>query len=322
MITLLATGGTIASVDSPHGRIVGATGHDLLEQAKRVWPLPDVTVRETRSLVSSALSGDDIHELVRHCQIGSPVVVTHGTDAMEETAIALALFRAPDDPPVVLTGAQRPFNDPSPDGPRNLAAAIRWATSQAARNTGVSVVFGDAVLPAVGVRKTHTLALTGFSAPGRGPFAVVDESGVRMFARPVLPDPLLSHTPPRLANIHVLPSYVGAGPEALEGALSQEGVAVVVEGMGAGNAPPQVTSRLVAAIGDGVPVVITSRTGAGATVGLYAGGGADLARAGAVFAGDLSTAQARWVLAASLEYGADWKSRLTRWLRQAGCLGE
>lgn len=324
MITLLATGGTIASVDSPQGRRVGASGADLLRQARTVWDLPDdVRVVETRSLISSALGVDDVADLAARCGTDHPAVITHGTDAMEETALALSLFRSPGDPPVVLTGAQRPFDDPTPDGPRNLAAALRWAGSPAARGTGVTVVFGDQVLPAIGVRKVHTLSLTGFAAPGRGPIAVVDEAGLRKFSHPCLPPPLLGKaTLPPVEQVHVLPTYVGQDAGLVDSIIDAGARGIVVEAMGAGNAPPPVTSRLVRALNDGVPVAVTSRTGSGATTGLYAGGGADLARAGALFCGDLSTVQARWVLAASLTAGEAWRDVVLEWLRAAGCVGQ
>lgn len=318
MVKLLATGGTIASVASPHGRIVGASGEDLLEQARRVWDLPEVEVVNTRSLISSALTREHVEELLARCG-STPVVITHGTDAMEETAIAFALLRSPEDPPIVLTGAQRPFDDPSPDGPRNLAAALAWADSPEAVGTGVTVVFGDSVLPAVGVKKVHTLSLTGFAAPGRGPIAVVDDAGIRRFARPVLPA-RLAQSAPDLGRVHVVTSHLGASTEVLDHILTLPGVAVVVEGMGAGNTAPHVTTRLVAALGRGVPMLITSRTGAGATAGLYAGGGSDLAGAGAVFAGDLSTTQARWVLGAALDHGDGWHDHLETWLIESGCI--
>jgi len=321
MIILLATGGTIASVDGPAGRRVGRAGAELLTEAAKVWPIPQqVDVRDTRALVSSALTAADVQELARHCGNSRPVVITHGTDAMEETAFAISLLRGPTDPPVVFTGAQRPFDDPSPDGPRNLAAALAWAGSPEARGTGVSVVFGDEVLPAIGVRKTHTLSLTGFSAPGRGPFAVVDEGGVRKFAAPELPTTALTNADLEIEGVEVLSVQLGMTNRSLDAALASD-AALVVEGMGAGNAPPGVTARLVTAVEHGRPIVVTSRTGAGAAVGLYAGGGADLARAGAVFAGDLSTSHARWALAAALSHGQRWKVRLKEWLRQAGCVG-
>lgn len=240
---------------------------------------------------------------------------------MEETAFAISLLRGPADPPVILTGAQRPFDDPSPDGPRNLAAALSWAGADAARGTGVSVVFADEVLPAIGVRKSHTLSLVGFSAPGRGPFAVVDEAGVRKFAHPVLPATPLACAEIDIECVEVISTQLGMSSRTVDAALVHDDVALVVEGMGAGNAPPEVTARLVTAIAHGTPVVVTSRTGAGASVGLYAGGGADLLRAGAVFAGDLSTSQARWALAAALSHGREWRTRLQGWLREAGCVG-
>jgi len=319
MIKLVATGGTIASVSGRGGRVVGVKAHDLVDKAKHVWDLPEVEIHDTLSLVSSALSGSDIIALKEQCSTTGPTVITHGTDALEETALALALFRTPTDAPIVLTGAQRPYDDPSPDGPRNLAAAITWAGSAQAKHTGVCVVFADQVLPAIGVKKVHTLSLSGFANPSRGPIGRVDEAGVRKFADPCLPEPLLTTQAPDVDAVHVVTSQIGTSAIALDAIIADEPAGIVVEAMGSGNPPPHITSRLVQVLNQGVPVVVTSRTGVGATAGLYAGGGADLAQAGAVFAGDLPTPQARWALAASLTHGHEWKRELTRWLIAAGC---
>lgn len=318
MIRLVATGGTIATIAGPSGRIVGKTGNDLVNEARRVWPLPDVHVIDTEAMVSFALTRDDLGQILKLCGNDSPIVITHGTDAMEETAIALALTRDASLPPIVLTGAQRPFDDPSPDGPRNLAAAIKWANSPEANGSGVSVVFADNVYPGIGVKKTHTVALNGFSCPGRGPTGVVDEAGVRLLSVAQAPFPLATDIPD-VSSIHVLPTYLEGGT-AMVDFLGMHSAGIVVEGMGSGNTPPRITAALTELIKRGTPVVITSRTGAGATAALYSRGGSDLERAGAVFAGDLSTIQTRWALAAALSHGSNWNNELIRWLQAAGCV--
>jgi len=158
-----------------------------------------------------------------------------------------------------------------------------------AARTGVTITFADAVLPAIGVRKARTLGLEAFAAPTRGPIGHVDETGVRRHARPEIPEVLLPPGVTDLPRVAVVPQYLGADAADVEAAV---------------------------------------RAGAsGAVAGLYAGGGADLAAAGAVMAGDLSHWQARLLLAAVLgtrngvEQGGtreDWAARTRRWLADAG----
>jgi L-asparaginase len=327
-LTLLATGGTIAARAGREGRVVGATGSELLERARGVWGFGgDVDVLDVEGLVSSALTVPKVLELattVRHALAASDgVVITHGTDTMEETAFLLALALGPS-APVTLTGAQRPFDDVAPDGPRNLAAALAWAADPAAEGTGVTIAFADAVLPAIGVHKAKTLGLEAFAAPTRGPIGHVDETGVRRHARPEVPAAVLPPGAAELPRVAVVPQYLGADASDVEAAVAAGAHGLVVAGFGAGNTTPPVTTALVRLLEHGLPVMVTSRTGSGAVAGLYAGGGADLAAAGAVMGGDLSHWQARLLLAAVLAtqdgQAEDWASRARRWLADAGAV--
>ncbi|MEB3371777.1 asparaginase [Saccharopolyspora mangrovi] len=323
-LALLGTGGTIATRSTPNGRRVEVGAAELLGAAKDVWALTEVDIdtRDLTGVTSFAATIPDVLALVEAVQAAATgadgVVVTHGTDSLEETAFLLALAHAGPQP-VVLTGAQRPFDDPAPDGPRNLAAALRWAAEPQAQETGVTVVFGNEVLPAVGVRKTHTLALQAFSAPGRSPIGHVDEAGVRV--QGVAPRvPLLPPGTTDLPRVDIAGQYLGADTSSLHHAVANGMRGLVVAGFGSGNTTPETTQVCLRLLSDGIPVLITSRTGAGPVAGLYAGGSADLAAAGAVFAGDLSPWQARLLLAAALS-GEQQPDQVARrcltWLRDA-----
>ncbi len=273
--------------------------------------------------LSFAAGLDDLAALARTVRAVAAehdgVVVTHGTDTLEETAALLALTHDRVTP-VTVTGAQRPFDDPAPDGPVNLDAALRWA---AHGRPGVTVTFAGQVLPAIGVRKVHTAALAAFAAPGRGPLASVDAAGVREHAvapdaallgpapaasassdsasaGPAPADPARADPPETLPRVDVVAQYVGADAHALDAAVAAGARGIVVAGFGAGNATPAVVAAARGLLERGVPVAVASRTGAGPVEGLYAGGGAELARAGALFAGDLSPWQARLLLAVAL----------------------
>ncbi|MFJ1749513.1 asparaginase [Streptomyces sp. NPDC088116] len=334
-LSLIGTGGTIASRSTPAGRVAAVGVHELLETA-RAFPVPDwaeVTCRDLGLRPSFALGLPDLASLAGAVGEGlrdgaHAVVITHGTDSMEETAFALALTHA-DDRPIVLTGAQRPADDPAADGPRNLASALTWAAHPAARSHGVSAVFDGAVWPAVGLRKTDTLAPAAFSAPGRGPLARLDDGRVRLIARPPRPAALIAAEDlGRLPRVDVVPLYVGCDTVLLDAAVAAGARGVVLCAFGAGNAPPAVTAAVERLVAQGVVVAVASRVPTGATSAAYgAGGGADLLRAGAVFASDLSPWQLRLLLAASLhraagEGPAGVAARMAAWLAEAGHLAE
>ncbi|MEJ2867425.1 asparaginase domain-containing protein [Actinomycetospora sp. OC33-EN08] len=294
-LALLATGGTIATRATAEGRAVGATAQDLLATAATD---ADVTPVDAAGRLSFAATLDELAALARTvretCADHDGVVLTHGTDTLEETAVLLALTHD-GVTPVTITGAQRPFDDPAPDGPGNLTAALRWA---AHGRPGVTVTFAGEVLPAVGARKVHAEALAAFAAPGRGPLASVDADHVREHA--IAPATGLATPPDTLPRVDVVAQYVGADDHAISAAADAGARGVVIAAFGAGNATPPVVAKARELLERGVPVAVASRTGAGAVEGLYAGGGAELARAGALFCGDLSPWQARLLLAVAL----------------------
>jgi L-asparaginase len=326
-VVLLSTGGTIATTTGETGLTVSVDADRLAAAAAKVWDLEGVRVEalDVNRIISSAASLDDIMALSRAVAEAAAradgVVVTHGTDSMEESAFLVALTHQ-HEAPVAFTGAQRPFDDAAPDGPRNLAAALRWATDPRARGTGVSVVFGDTVLPAVGTRKVHTLALNGFAAPGRGPVAAVDDTGVRPYAAPAAAPALLSPDA-ALPRVDVVGQYLGADATALRASVAAGARGLVLAGFGAGNTTPEVTAACLELLDSGTPVVVASRVGAGPVRGVYSGGGADLERAGAIPAGDLSPWQARLLLAAVLTHSDGARGAAARyrdWLHAVGAL--
>ncbi|MCD2191185.1 asparaginase [Actinomycetospora soli] len=313
-LALLATGGTIATRATADGRAVSATAADLLAASGTDL---DVTPVDTAGRLSFAAGLDDLAALARTvreaCADHDGVVLTHGTDTLEETAALLALTHD-GRTPVTITGAQRPFDDPAPDGPGNLAAALRWA---AHGRHGVTVTFAGQVLPAIGVRKVDAEALTAFAAPGRGPLASVDAHRVREHA--VAPATGLAEPPTTLPRVDVVAQYVGADDHAVTAAVDAGARGVVVAAFGAGNATPPVVGKARELLDRGIPVAVASRTGSGAVEGLYAGGGADLARAGALFAGDLSPWQTRMLLAVAIAAHPDDPIGAAReWMARVG----
>lgn len=307
-VSLLGTGGTIASRSRVSGRSPAVGVAELHRSALEVMSTaPEVSCRDLGLRSSAEIGFDDIAELAHAVSAAEDgdadaVVITHGTDTLEETAFALALTHD-GGIPVVVTGAQRPFDDPCPDGPRNLAQALEWSVHPSARDTGVTVTFDGAILSAVGVRKVDTMATSAFAAPGRAALGRAGEAGIHVYARPVRPTALLKPDElTELPAVSVVPMYLACGTSALETAVSSGARGIVLAAFGAGNATRNIAELVGELVADGVPVVVASRVGSGPTAGLYGGGGggADLERAGAVFAGDLSPWQARLVLAAAM----------------------
>lgn len=300
MIVLLFTGGTISMRHDPSagGAVPSLRGKDILALAPGIgeiapleiddwgeYPGPHMTVERIWALRQRI-----IDHLARPDVDG--VVVTHGTDALEETAYLIARS-VQNDKPVVVTGAMRTSSDLGWDGPGNLAAAVRVAASQAARGCGVLVVMSDRVFAATDVTKVHTHALDAFESPGLGPLGVVDDGKV-IFRRALPAPPSILAPDVPATPVDIIYAFAGADSCLLDASRAR-GRAVVIAAMGRGNVPPAMVGGIERWIEDGKPVVITSRAlrgRVGCTYG-YPGGGRRLAELGAIFAGPLRAQQAR-----------------------------
>jgi L-asparaginase len=308
-VHLLATGGTIASRHGPDGLTARTPAAELLAAA---GPLPGLTVTASDhgTVGSFAFTTSDLRGLVaeaRRClaQGVDGVVVTQGTDTMEESAYLADLVH--DDPrPIVFTGAQRPFDAPAPDGPVNLADALRVAASPAARDFGVLLCFDGLTFAAHGVRKVETLRSGAFAAPGRGPVLRLAAAAVLPLARPVRRAALPLDLAADLPRVDVVACYLGVDGALMHAAVAAGAAGLVLQAFGAGNVTPAVVEATADLVAAGIPVLVCSRVPSGPVVPLYTGGGgADLARAGAVFAHDLSPWQGRLLLAAALALAPD-----------------
>ncbi len=312
-VHLLATGGTIASRHTDAGLSATTPAAQLLASAGPMVGLT-VTTGDLGAVGSFALTTSDLRALVteaRRCLTAGVdgVVVTHGTDTMEESAYLADLVH--DDPrPIVFTGSQRPFDSPAPDGPANLAAALRVASSPAARDLGVLLCFDGLAFAAAGVRKVDTLRSGAFDAPGRGPVLRLAGESILPLGRPSRRAPLALDLGEQLPRVDVVACYLGADAALLQAAVAAGAAGVVLEAFGAGNVPPPIAEAAEELVARGVPVLVCSRVPTGPVLPLYAGGGARLARAGAVFGGDLSPWQGRLLLAAALAVAPDDPQRV------------
>lgn len=311
-VHLLGTGGTIASRGVAGGGAVAAdTSAALLDRASVPGDL-EVLSRDVLCRNSFALTLPDMQAVLDATlqALADPtvsgVVVTHGTDTMEETAFLVDLFLTGEQP-VVFTGAQRNADAADSDGPRNLRDALAVAAAPAARGLGALIVFDGAVLPARGTRKSHTLAPAAFSTSNSGPLGgLVD--GVPWFCARPCRQLVLDSARLRLQDVRVdiVAVYPGCDAVALDAVVAAGAAGVVLEAMGAGNANSVVRDAVARLTDQGVVVLLSTRVPAGPVVPLYGGGGGvDLVAAGALPTGLLRPSQARVLLAALLGTGAD-----------------
>ncbi|WP_055589371.1 asparaginase [Peterkaempfera griseoplana] len=312
-VVVVSTGGTIASRWQGSGWAAEADGESVLAAAAvpdgvcvRVVDL--FTVNSPRLTTSHQLAVvHAVHQALADPDVDG-VVVTHGTDTLEETALLLDLHH--DDPrPVVLTGAQRPLDAADGDAAGNLHDAL--LTAARARGAGVLVVFDGLVHAARGTVKMHTVAADAFADPSGAPLGKVGFGAVSRLPRidrhPALPLPPLDVTAPR---VDMVMHHCDADPLLLEASLAAGAQGLVLVATGAGNATPAFTEAVARAVDAGVLVAVTTRVLAGPVTPLYTGGGAvDLAAAGAVLTGTLRAGQARIAVLAALLAEADPRRR-------------
>lgn len=201
--------------------------------------------------------------------------------------MALELFHI-GDKPVVITGAQRSFDHPDSDGPQNLADAIAYATTGA---PGVSIRFGGLTVPARGAFKSHTSSLEAFAA----------------VPTPMKTRPTLALTPLAGNDVVIISAWPGASRTMVDAAVASGVGGIIVEAMGSGNMGSQMGEGVADALEAGIPILITTRVPEGSVSLAYggSGGGATLARNGALGTGTLRAGQARMVLLAALATGTD-----------------
>ncbi len=303
VVKILTTGGTIAMKEKKGaGAVPALTAEDL----KSFLP-PDIGPLETEefsNLPSAHMTADLIFRLSQRVRdlvaadevIG--VVITHGTDVMEETAYLLDLV-VDTQKPIVLTGAMRTASQVGYDGIANLKVAIRVAASPEARNLGALVVMNDEVHAARYVTKSHTQALDTFQSPSWGPLGRVDGDRVvigKRVKREHIPCQRLA------ADVPLIKLAVGLDERFLRQAIERQADGVVIEALGGGRVPPWWMPTIKESINRGLVVVIASRCPAGRVYDEYGYVGAyrDLKKAGVILSEGLSGQKARIKLMVAL----------------------
>lgn len=297
-VTLITTGGTIASLPTASAGVVAAG----LDGARLLGAAPPVPLRHDAFCAVGSYQMDlalawglarriNAHLADADC-LGA--VVAHGTDTMEESAFLADLLLA-GDKPVVFTGAQHHAGESGGDGPRNLADAITLAAAPVARGLGAMILFDQDFHAARDVYKSHTSRLDTFTSGDHGKLGSLDGTRVRLSRRP---SRRLRLDAPAPLDIPLLRMAMGMNGDLIRHLAGGPAPALVIEGFGRGNVPADAGAAIREAIDLGKTVAIASRCPSGAVAPTYggAGGGADLAAAGALFAGDLAGNKARILL--------------------------
>jgi L-asparaginase len=309
---MFSLGGTIAMAGHNDGGVVTRlTGNDLLAGLGPLERDLDVQVHDLGARPSADLTFDDVLDAVEAAgqavaDGARGIVLTQGTDTLEETAFLVDAIW-PHDAPFVLTGAMRNPTLPGADGPANLFAALRVAASEAARDRGALVVLDNQVHAAAHVRKSHSTSLAAFTSPDLGPVGRVVEDVPRFLAEVPRRPTVTGFSRASLAATRIalhLATFDDGGATLDAVAASHQGL--VVAGFGVGHVPGALAPAL-GTLTERMPVVLTSRTGAGPVLArTYGAVGSerDLLQRGLVNGGFLHPYKARVLLRLLVAAGA------------------
>jgi L-asparaginase len=274
LIRLLATGGTIAGAQNAAGGYAAAvmSGDELLAAVPQLANLARIEPEQVARLGSQDMDEAVWVKLAARAQavLDEPatagVVITHGTDTMEETAYFLNLVLRTTKP-VVLVGAMRPATAISPDGPMNLYNAVAVAADPAAVGRGVLVVANDEVHFAREVAKTNTTQVGTFKSLNRGLAGLVHRGRIHFFGPTVRRHTADSEFAPlggtALPRVDILHAHAGMRRDLIDAAVAAGVRGLVIAGVGAGNLPAGARAACRDAVGAGVAIVRSSRTGGG-----------------------------------------------------------
>ena len=307
-------------VDPSTGAAVPALGsREILEQVPGLAGIAGIESEDVSRLPGPHVTPEHMWTLAERAAawLERPeidgLVITHGTDTLEETAYLLDLVLT-SAKPVAIVGAMRTVSDASWDGPANLIAAARVAASPVAHGRGTMVVMNEQILAAPEVMKVHTEAAGAFAAPDYGPIGVVDSGRVTFRReRPARPSWQSAGARPGMraaridTRVDLIQAATGMDDTFIRASMARGARGIVIVAFGRGNVPPSIMPAIREATAAGVLVAIVSRCPTGRVSARYGYevGGLDLERAGALLAGDLTGAKARLLLMTVLGINGD-----------------
>ena len=316
MIHLLFTGGTISMQrdDAAGGNVPAHGGEALVALAPGIERIAPLVIEDWARLPACHMDQARLWALRERVRAiaaageAAGVVITHGTDILEETAYLLDRTLAPGFP-VAITGAMRTSSETAWDGPRNLRDAVRVAASAGSAGRGTVVVFNGEIYAGRTAAKVHATDVAAFAAPHAGAVGRVTDGEVS-YCGPAGPRPAPVAPADLRARVALVPVVVGDDGRMLDLARPEHD-GVVLEAFGSGNVPPGIVPAIGRWLADGKPVVLASRCPLGEVTPSYAfeGGGARLVAMGVIPAGARTPGQARMELTITLSAGVTYGER-------------
>lgn len=313
-ILVIFTGGTISMLKTENQKMkIGDNLSDLISVMEDELSHLEITSHTFSLKPSPFITLNDMYELAKYIdeQLTHPsidgVVVTHGTDTLEETAYFSDLYLN-HKKPVVFTGSMRGYKEIAYDGLSNLRSSLLVASDSQSMDKGVLVCLNDAINTAREVTKTHTLSLDTFKSLEFGPIGIVEQDQV-----------IYSRIPPRghitikpehiVLDVAVVKAVAGESSHLLNLLIEHNIQGIVIEAFGRGNVTPQMIPGIKKAIEHHIPVVLTSRAPIGRVLDNYGyeGGGHHLKQLGVIFTNGLNAQKARIHLILALSVTSDLK---------------
>lgn len=313
VVKLIATGGTIAMKIDPVKKapVPAISGEDLLATVPEIGQVARVEVQNLSNVPSDYMDPDRWVQLQKAVQeaLGRPevagVIVSHGTDTLEETAYFLDLA-VDSEKPIVLIGAQRNASEKDFDGPRNLLNAARICVSPGAKRMGAMIALNNQINAAREAVKTHTSDVETFKSGDFGFLGTADNDRIVWFRAPVRRQHLplkVAGEDQHLPRVDIVAMYGGADGALVRAAVAAGAKGLVIQALGWGNMNIPMFQAVKEQIAKGIPVVISTRVWNGRVLPNYGfeGGGKTLQQAGAIFADNLSPQKARILLMLALQ---------------------
>lgn len=299
-VAVVFNGGTISMKVDPRikAAVPTLTGEEIMAMVTQIEQFAEVESYTFSNLPGPHMTPETMLELSRYIQNIldrkdiSGVVVTHGTDTLEETAYFLDLTLE-SNKPIVITGAMRNSSELGYDGPANLAASICTVISETACGRGVLTCFNGELNSASEVTKTNSMSLNAFSTPNFGPIGVVDDNRVIFYRNSIKSQHFdITHL---ITSVDLIKCVTGMNPKIIDFCIQEGTKGLIIEGMGRGNIPPEMVTGVKKAIKLGIPVVIVSRCYQGRVLDSYGypGGGKDLRNLGVILGDNLPGQKAR-----------------------------
>ncbi|WP_342042773.1 asparaginase [Bacillus sp. OTU2372] len=311
-VVLLTTGGTIASKpNKSSGKL--ASGAITGEELAAMCNLPteiEVIVDSVFQKASIHITFDDLVFLKNKIEdyfkdeTVSGIVVTHGTDTMEETSYFLDLT-INDRRPVVVTGSQRSPEELGSDVYINLRHAIYSACSPDLYDVGTVVVFNERIFAARYVKKEHASNIQGFNVFGFGYLGIIDNDNVHVFQKPIRREHYQIKSP--IPDVEIIKCYIGADGKFIKAAREAGVAGIILEGVGRGQVAPKMMEEIERSINAGIKLVITTSAEEGAvyTTYDYEGSAYDLYKKGVILGSDNDSKKARMKLAVAIASGLE-----------------